>query len=227
MTATTATDIAVTFNTTHARDFLDLVLGDCNIGRIGVCAIGNGPIRHASFQWIYKAVEQAAAWDRLKPTGIYFRVTMLPADGVIKGRGTAGDATAINFMWADLDYGTEGHKPPSGGHPLPATEAEARRLIVHMPEPTLWVHSGGGLYPLWRFKQPVYITDANRAKVADAADRWQQRIMRRANKLGFHYGNVGDLPRVLRLPGSINRKTNTERPCRVIEVTGVLYEWSI
>jgi hypothetical protein len=172
-------------------------------------------------------VQQAAAWDLQRPTGVYFRVTMLPAEGVVKGRGTADDATATNFMWADLDYGDVGHKAPPNGHPLPATETDARNLISHMPEPTLWVHSGGGLYPIWRFEQPIYINGDNRAKAANAADRWQQRIIKRADKLGLHYGNVGDLPRVLRLPGSINRKTDVERPCRVIEVSGVLYEWSI
>jgi hypothetical protein len=67
MTATTAAaDIPVTFDTAEAVKFLDLVLGDCWSGRVGVCAIGNGPTRHAHFQWIYEAVRQAEAWDKLK-----------------------------------------------------------------------------------------------------------------------------------------------------------------
>jgi hypothetical protein len=73
MTATTAAaDIAVTFDTAHAVKFLDLVLGDCASGRIRVCAIGNGPTRHAHFQWIRDAVQQAEAWEKLKPVGVYF-----------------------------------------------------------------------------------------------------------------------------------------------------------
>ena len=71
----------IAFDTAHAVDFLDLVLGDCYGGRIGVCAIGNGPTRHAHFQWIREAVKQAEKWDRQKPVGVYFRVTMLPPTG--------------------------------------------------------------------------------------------------------------------------------------------------
>jgi hypothetical protein len=211
----------VTFDTAHAVEFLDLVLGDCWSGSIGVCAIGNGPTRHAHFQWIRDAVRQAEAWDRQKPVGVYFRVTMLPPAGPKgRGRGGAQDAHMLSFLWADLDYGTVGHQEPADGQPLPATEDDARNLITGMPEPTLTVHSGGGLYPIWVLTAPILITDDSRADVEKLSERWQSAISRRAEKLHLHYGNVGDLPRVLRLPGSINRKAGIERPCRVIEYTG-------
>lgn len=210
-----------TFDTTHAVEFLDVVLGDCWSGRVGVCAIGNGPVRHAHFQWIRDAVRQAEAWERQKPVGLYFRVTMLPPNGPKDGgRGTADDTHMLNFLWADLDYGTVGHKAPPSGHPLPATEEDARKLINGMPEPTIMVHSGGGLYPIWVLAEPILITDDNRAGIEKLSERWQNTISRRAEELQLHYGNVGDLPRVLRLPGSINRKDGLERPCRVIEAAG-------
>lgn len=48
----------------------------------------------------------------------------------------------------------------------------------------------------------------------------------KAEQLGWHYGSgVGDLARVLRLPGSINRKTGNLRPCRVIEESGEVLTW--
>jgi hypothetical protein len=216
-----ATEGGVTFDTGHAVEYLDLVLGDCSSGRIGVCAIGNGPTRHAHFQWIRDAVKQAEKWDRQKPVGVYFRVTMLPPTGPKgRGRGGAQDAHMLSFLWADLDYGTVGHKKPADGQPLPATEDDARNLTAGMPEPTLTVHSGGGLYPIWLLDKPILIADDNRADIEKLSERWQNTISRRAEKLQLHYGNVGDLSRVLRLPGSINRKADIERPCRVIEYTG-------
>jgi len=130
----------------------------------------------------------------------------------------------LNFLWADLDYDTVGHKKPAGPYPLPATEADARNLIDGMPQPTLMVHSGGGLYPFWILDKPILITDDNRGDIEKLSDRWQNTISRRAEKLQVHYGNVGDLPRVLRLPGSINRKAGIERPCRVIEYSGARVE---
>jgi putative DNA primase/helicase len=46
-------------------------------------------------------------------------------------------------------------------------------------------------------------------------------IKANAERLGWHYGSgVGDLARVLRLPGTVNRKDGLERPCRVIEHSG-------
>jgi putative DNA primase/helicase len=146
---------------------------------------------------------------------------MLPPTGPKGlGRGDREDSHMLNFLWADLDYNTVGHKNPAGPYPLPATEEDARKLIKGMPEPTLTVHSGGGLYPIWVLTKPILITDDNRADIEKLSERWQNVISRRAEKLQVHYGNVGDLPRVLRLPGSINRKAGIERPCRVIEYTG-------
>jgi putative DNA primase/helicase len=217
----------INFDAAHAIEFLDQVLGDCPSGRIAVfCAIDLGSnVRHAHFQWAHEAVAQAEAWDKLKPIGVYFRVTMLPPSGPIR-RGTADEAHMINFLWADLDFGSVGHKSPKNknGHPLPATEEAARQLIEGMPEPTIMVHSGGGLYPIWQLAQPVLITDDNRAEIVKLSERWQNMISRRAESLKFHYGNVGDLSRVLRLPGSVNRKDHQERPCRVIEATGQRHE---
>lgn len=51
-------------------------------------------------------------------------------------------------------------------------------------------------------------------------------IKAKAEQLGWHYGSgVGDLARVLRLPGSINRKEGPERPCRVTEHSREVLTW--
>ena len=77
---------------------------------VAAIAPSDGYIRNAHFQRAHEAVRQAETWDQLKPVGIYFRVTMLPPEGVITGRGGAEDSHALNCMWADLDYGTIGHR---------------------------------------------------------------------------------------------------------------------
>jgi hypothetical protein len=212
------------FDGKHARDFLDALFGPINTGRIGVTAIGDGYIRNAHFQRAHEAVRQAEAWDELRPVGIYFRVTMLPPEGVIKGRGGAEDSHAINCMWADLDYGTIGHKPPANGPRLPADADEALTLVEGLPEVSILINSGGGLYPLWVFNEPVYLTDDNRPKFAKMAEGWQHRINKRAERRNLHYGvGVGNLDRLLRLPGTINRKAGLERPCRVVRTSGKVH----
>jgi putative DNA primase/helicase len=219
--------MTATFVITETISFLDQVFGDVSSGLISITAITHaGRTRSESIQWIRSAAARAAEWDAQHPQGIYFRCTMLPPQGVKGGRGAERDSHALSFFWADLDYGTVGHKPPQGGLPLPPDEEAARKIIADMPTPTLIIHSGGGLYPIWQFENPVYITDDNRAEVKARSENWQKIIEANAARLGWHYGSgVGDLARILRLPGSINRKTKLGRPCRVIEQTGEVFSW--
>lgn len=178
---------------------------------------------------IAAAVAYAAGRDADQPQGIYFRATTMNTptpkkpDGSL-GRGGADITDAVPMLWADLDYGDEGHKRPpvnpvSGKEqaPNPPTEDDARGLVAAagLPEPTVWVHSGGGLYPLWVLAEQV---DTDRA--ARLSEGIQEAIARASAARGWHYGTgVSDLARVLRLPGSVNRKTDNPRPCRVVDGT--------
>jgi hypothetical protein len=227
--STAADPIEARFDAAHAVYFLDAVFGDVNVGRIGLChTTPRGGMGHDKFQWIRSAVARAQQWDIAQPVGIYFRVTALPVDGMQGKRGTTDDSIAVPFLWADVDYGTVGHKPAPGGLPLPPDEEAARKIITGLPTPSLIVHSGGGLYPIWRYQQPIYLTTtAMRAEAKTRSQDWQNMIGIKAEQLGWHYGTgVGDLARVLRLPGSINRKVpDLERPCRVIETSGEVLTW--
>ena len=216
----------IAFDTAHAVKFLDQAFGDCNSGLFSISYLTpSGGMRSEHFQWLRSAVARAAEWDAQRPRGIYFRVTMLPPEGV-EGRGGADHAHMLPFLWADLDYGTVGHKPPAAGPRLPPDEDAALELIADLPTPSVLIHSGGGFYPIWMFERPVFITDNNRADVKTRSQDWQNMIKVSAERLGWHYGSgVGDLARVLRLPGSINRKEGLERPCYVIAASEEVLTW--
>jgi hypothetical protein len=217
----------IVFDAAHAVYFLDAVFGNINSGRFSIShPTRQGRWRSEHFPWLRFAVARAVEWDKQRPTGIYFRTTMLPPDYDKTGRGGADDAHALAFLWADLDYGSVGHKPPRDGLPLPPDEEAARQIIADLPTPTLLVHSGGGLYPMWQFDRPGFITEENFAEVKARSEQWQKIIQAKAERLGWAYGSgVGDLARILRLPGSTNRKAGLERPCRVIERTGEVFPW--
>lgn len=101
------------FDAAHAVYFLDAVFGNINSGRFSISYPNRqGRWRSEHFQWLRLAAARALEWDKQRPTGIYFRTTMLPPDYEKTGRGGADDAHALAFLWADLDYGTVGHKPP-------------------------------------------------------------------------------------------------------------------
>jgi len=140
--------------------------------------------------------------------GIYGRMTTVSARSSETKRGGADDSVEAIGLWADVDYQGPGHKTTSGT--LPPDERSARQIIDSsaLPDPTLWIHSGGGLYPLWLLSKPAPVTDPDvRQYVADLSARWQATIGDHAQTLGWHYGaGVGDLARVLRIPGTVNRK---------------------
>lgn len=224
MTATTP-DVALDLD--HARHWLERAYTDTP-GRLSIVHMdaggtfrgtgGDVPDAGAALQRIER-LDQAGA------RGIYLRVTTLGKQLQPHERGTVTDSHALPGLWADVDYGTEGHKP-GRGLPLPADEDTARAIVATsgLPTPSLWIHSGGGLYPWWLLDQPLILDERTGPTAAKLSEDWQAALARAATTLGVNYGaGVGDLARVLRIPGTVNRKTGTPRPCRVIEDTGSAY----
>lgn len=161
-----------------------------------------------------EAAERVVELDRTGAAGVYVRMSTTAQRPQAGRRGEARDSLALPALWADLDVGMVGHKPRPGDLPLPPDEDAGRDLLAAtgLPAPTVWVRSGGGLYPLWLFESPVLLDDGNRERVADLSTRWQQVIAGTFADNGFAYGaGVGDLARVLRVPGTVNRKAGIER----------------
>lgn len=173
--------------------------------------------------WHRDQVAQAIAnAEATSPTGVYLGAcTYRPDAG--NGRKSADTARCYG-MWSDLDITGPGHKhDPSkyDGLTLPPNEESARKIVAGsgLPQPTTWVHSGGGLYAWWLLDTP---TAAQGCK--DLARQWQAALARTAAAFGWHYGTgVSDLARVLRIPGTINRKEGLTRPCRILSTDGPRY----
>jgi putative DNA primase/helicase len=201
------------FDPLAAMQWLDTLYPGETPGLIHISATGNWAGR--AFTDRQQAVEYMQAMDGRE--GVYLRATTLRDHPTGGGRGHAADSLALPGLWADLDIAGPGHKT---AEPLPPGEDEARQIIATsgLPTPTLWVHSGGGLYPWWLLDQAAVIDDANRGELAQLSEDWQNVIGRAADALGWHYGTgVGDLARVLRIPGTVNRKTGLARPCRIVQ----------
>lgn len=157
------------------------------------------------------------------PKGIYARVTTLKQVPKM-GRGSDEDSLMLPGLWADMDIAGPGHKTTKT---LPNTLDDCKKIIEEagLPEPSLWVSSGGGFYPWWLFNTPWSLEDPEFLKFAQETSRtWQDAIAASAQELGFHYGPVPDLARVLRIPGTVNWKVEVNpRPCRIIEETDLRY----
>jgi putative DNA primase/helicase len=203
--------VVTDFDPGAVRAFLDTLHGD-SPGLVHICSTGNWA--GEAFDDLDAATDYAGQLDLGRPAGVYVRATTIAAAPTFGTRGSAADSVALPGLWADVDIAGPGHK----AHGLPPDEQAARRIVTEsaLPDPTLWVHSGGGLYPWWLFDKP-HVIDGDLDATTALSQCWQAELGAAAARLGWTYGTgVGDLARVLRLPGTVNRKADRERPCRVI-----------
>lgn len=230
MTATTTTSTGRTHDQAPdpVRDFLERVYGQAP-GLLSVVHMDAGGIFHGAggtVDGLTAAAARVHALEAAGARGVYLRTTTLARPLPPGQRGTEADSLALPGLWADVDFGTVGHKP-GRGLPLPPDAAAAWQLVNDsgLPAPSLWVHSGGGLYPWWMLDEPLVLDDESRPVVAALSAEWQQTLKRSAGRHGWEYGaGVGDLARVLRVPGTTNRKDpDRPRPCRVVEDNGTAY----
>ncbi|MFF8786850.1 YfjI family protein [Streptomyces sp. NPDC015125] len=165
-----------------------------------------------------QAAAFAAQLDERGARGIYARVTTVRAPLPPDMRGRAEDSCALVDMWSDIDIRGAGHKAQN----LPADAAAALRIWREsgLPAWSQVIHSGGGLYVRARLARTAVIgEDLDLEEAQHLARGWQQILKASADRLGVAYGaGVGDLPRVLRIPGTVNRKV-PDRPslCRIDE----------
>lgn len=214
---------AYNFDAGAVHNWLNLLYGQ-SAGHVSIVSTANWTGGSCRTDQLDVAVRYAIACDRRGDKGIYARVTTLREAMTEDGRrGSDEDSFYLPGLWADMDLVGPGHKTTKQ---LPASMAECEKIIheAALPEPTLWVHSGGGLYPWWLFDEPWEL-DGGFLKLAQEISRtWQDGLSASAEELGLHYGPVPDLARVLRIPGTINRKVDGDpQPCRVLEAEGPRY----
>lgn len=151
--------------------------------------------------WAVSAAHTAMA---MRPTQHTYMSVCALTDRPQTGRGTESDVYAVPGMWADIDVRGSAHKSKN----LPPTFEDAQRIIATVPFPaTVIVNSGHGLQAYWLFKEPTIITsDDERGCAKGLASAFSAYLQLQAKHLGWSIDPVGDLARVLRLPGTFNRK---------------------
>jgi hypothetical protein len=122
-------------------------------------------------------------------------------------RSTNAGAYVVPGLWFDLDLAYGQHAASA----LPATDDEALDFLRTLPAPpSLIIHSGGGLYGWWLFREPFLIaTEQDREAIATLSKRFTATLVQAGNLRGWTLDAVHDLARVLRPPGTINWKYGT------------------
>ncbi len=133
---------------------------------------------------------------------------------ILTSRGKAKHARALGGLWAEVDYQGPGHK----GKGLPPDIAAAQGLLADLKlQPSAVVASGGGLHAYWLLHEVWELdSDEERSKAHATVSRLQAALRAEARAKGWNAGvdPIADLARVLRVPGSWNRKVK-DRPVEV------------
>ncbi|WP_018350967.1 AAA family ATPase [Longispora albida] len=209
------------FDRAVVANWFDLMYSETP-GLLNIVATDNWQGKVYAPDQLDQAVDYVAQLDAEGCQGIYARMTTL-TERPRSGRGGAELSLAFPGLWADIDINGPGHATTP--IPLPPDPEAAAQIAAAagLPEPSMWIHSGGGVYPLWLLDVP-HVIDGDLEQVAALSAGWQQAIGAAAERLGWHYGTgVGDLARVLRIPGTVNRKEGLQRPCRLLRADGVSF----
>ena len=136
--------------------------------------------------------------------------------------GKRGDENSVSYQTAvvaDIDIRSDAHK----GDPLKlaANFDEAKSFLPFTP--SLIINSGYGLHAYYIFDTPIKISDDNREELKRRNNLLLDVIRQHAN--GKKIDGVGDLPRILRTPGTFNYKLGRENAplCHIVENSGLRF----
>lgn len=121
-----------------------------------------------------------------------------------KGRGKESGVVSLPGLWADIDVLGPNHAALA----LPPTIEDAWRITRAVPfQPTVVVYTGGGMQPYWLFREPWdFESDKERKKAKALSKAFQKHLQSAAIHHGWTMDGTADLCRLLRLPGTYNRK---------------------
>jgi hypothetical protein len=203
----------------ETREWLERLYGQ-SPGYFAVTAFAGGKPR--AIKWFSTAELDAAARTiqaTSKKADVYVSVATHKEKQTAGKRGGESTVVSIPGFWADLDIGELGHKPAS--LPNPANETEALSIIDGLPEPSMMMHSGGGLQAFWLFDEPwVFNEPIDKRAAKKASEEWHSLLEHRGKELGFHVDKTHSLDRILRVPGTLNHKADEARPVTAKQISG-------
>ena len=138
-------------------------------------------------------------------------------------RACAETVSSVSFLHGEYDIKGPAHKEPD----LPETQ-EAALDFLHGLEspPSIIVHSGNGLHAYWLLEEPIAVTDDNREWVKQLLHGHERHILQLGAAQGWKFDPVADLARILRIPGTLNHKSDPPKRVEVIEANLTRYPLS-
>lgn len=170
-------------------------------------------------RWVTTAeqlAKEALALDA-KGEDVYVGVSLRRPKGITAGRGGSADCTHLLAVALDLDVDPTGGG--KGKHRFKSIEAACKALATAFSlPPSMLVGTGGGLHAWWLLREPLDLSDLKERADAELITRaWNMKLIEVARAQGIAVDSVFDLARVLRVPGTHNRKYGAPRPVHLID----------
>ena len=197
---------------TTAADFLNTIFGEALKQGKGDIEIRTFPKGRPSTQFFCSSPISAAekAFELCNEgIDVYFGVN--PRTG--KG-GKKENIEWVSTFHAEIDYGTDGHRKK----PLYSNYEETLEAINRFEyEPTLIIHSGGGLHCYWVLSSPIHVRETGVVQI--------EAINKKLSALIGGDSGTQDISRVLRIPGTYNFKLpDNPRPVTLVANSGKTYD---
>ncbi len=128
-------------------------------------------------------------------------------------RGSEDSATLLPVLWADLDVAGPGHSRAD----LPPDRDAALGLLEAIPKPpSIVVSTGGGFHVYWRLREPLVLDGAEaRGAAKRLVQKVQAALRAAAAERGWGVDQTANLAQLLRVPGTLNHKSQPARPVTV------------
>ena len=138
----------------------------------------------------------------------------------VKPSGKRGDESVVAYQTAcivDIDIASDAHKQSD----LAPSFDVAKSYLPF--QPSILINSGYGLHAYYVFDSPIAITDDNREEIKRRNNLLLDVVRSRSN--GKKIDGVGDLPRILRTPGTFNYKLVKDNTplCHIVEVNDLRF----
>ena len=213
--------------TRNTEDFFNYIYGDDPPGYQIIVSINKQTNKTLSYSFpaaggLGEGARKVSELSKNPDLQVYFTVGLQGRAMARHERGIAAGVVAIPGFWFDLDIKGPGHAKED----LPATLEEALEFArTAFPlKPSIIIHSGGGIYPVWLFRELWQFESREEwQEAADLSRRLHRTLRAKGKEYGWNLDNTSPLSQVLRPPGAFNNKLDIPRKVIILEDTRVRY----
>lgn len=154
-------------------------------------------------RWFRDVEDAVRCAGSFRSHDLYAGVGLSRQDYGLKRRCLSEEIAGIVGVCADLDLQSDAHPKET----LPGSVEQALSMLPPEFSPTVVVLTGNGVHIWWLFREPwIFESDEERRAAVTLVSRWHTLLRDNASQRGWTYDRLSDLARVLRVPGTTNRK---------------------